>query len=94
MATTAQPIRLKADLKCLVCGHVAAEVEGIYGRPVKLTRVTPIGEPHWEVTPGEPLRCPRCEGRLHLDDVETIRERTLRQPAKVERRISALRRAS
>jgi hypothetical protein len=93
MASVVQPVlRLKADLKCLVCGHVAAEVEGEYGRPIKLTRIDPIGQPRLEVRQGEPLRCPRCEGRLHLDEIETLRNPALRISQAARR--GELRRAS
>lgn len=90
--TTVQPIiYLTADLKCIGCGHVAAEVEGEYGRPIKLTKITPVGAPRLEVRKGEPMRCPRCAGHLHLDDVETRRTRPARLPSLDP---AALRRAS
>ena len=89
--TAERPVmRLKAELRCYECGHLAAEVEGIYGKPIKLTSITPVGEPRWEVRRGERPVCPRCSGRLHLDEIETYRER----PVVPMRPPTPLRRAS
>jgi hypothetical protein len=77
-------MRVRADIKCLVCGFVSGEVVGV--APEHLTsprrariqaeRILPsaLAPAGWP-TPGQPLRCARCHGAVYLDEVEIIRER-------------------
>lgn len=77
-------MRVRADIKCLVCGFVSGEVVGvaverltsprrarIQAERILPSALAPAGWP----SPGQPLRCARCQGAVYLDEVEIIRER-------------------
>ncbi len=69
---------LTAELKCYCCGHVAGHVIGPVASPLAHGRFRPVGaaDTAWEpIEPGRHLRCPRCAGRILLDDVEYDRVR-------------------
>ena len=66
-------IKLRADLKCYLCGRIVGELNGIGGRPTQFTSFRPA--PGMESLLGLQLteaRCPPCGGGLFIDEVERI----------------------
>jgi hypothetical protein len=67
---------LRAELACFSCSHVAGQVIGPVDAPLARARFRPAGTPEgtWlRFVPGQPLRCPRCAGRLRLEPIEYAR---------------------
>ncbi|MCS6800621.1 MAG: hypothetical protein RMM58_10245 [Chloroflexota bacterium] len=82
-------MKVRADIKCHVCGFVSGEVIGfapngltsprharIIDERILPSALAPAGWP----TPGQPLRCARCNGAVYLDEVEVLRERPAAEP--------------
>jgi hypothetical protein len=66
-------IKLRADLKCYMCGRTVGELEGVGGRQPQFTAFRPASG--MESLLGLQLkeaRCPRCSGGLFVDEVERI----------------------
>jgi hypothetical protein len=66
-------IKLRAELKCYLCGRTAGELEGLAGSPAKFQRFRP--SPGMETLLGLELRearCPRCGGSLFIDEIERV----------------------
>ena len=66
-------IKLKADLKCYLCGRTAGELGGVAGNPVRFQRFRPA--PGMESLLGRELRgarCPRCGGGLFIEEIERV----------------------
>lgn len=66
-------IKLRADLKCYLCGRTAGELEGAAGRTPWFQSFRPA--PGMESLLGVELkeaRCPRCSGGLFIDEVERV----------------------
>ena len=66
-------IKLRAELKCYLCGRTAGELEGVAGRAPAFQGFRPA--PGMESLLGLPLRearCPRCGGGLFVDEVERV----------------------
>lgn len=66
-------IKLRAELKCYLCGRVAGELESSGGRTERFERFNPapdvnLGSP----APPRPAQCPRCGGGLFIDEVERV----------------------
>ena len=79
-------IKLRADLKCYLCGRYAGELEGTSGRWPSFQRFRPA--PGMESLVGlamKDARCPRCGGTLFVDEVERIYQISER-PLKPEKR--------
>ncbi|GIW06904.1 MAG: hypothetical protein KatS3mg060_1709 [Dehalococcoidia bacterium] len=77
-------MRVRADIKCHACGFVSGEVIGIVPDGLSGPRKArirgeriipnPLCPTPWP-TPGQPLRCARCNGAVYLDELDVLRER-------------------
>lgn len=66
-------IKLRAELKCYLCGRVAGELEGQAGQAPRFDRYTPAPDlPASAENRSRPSRCPRCSGGLFVDEVEQV----------------------
>ncbi len=66
-------IKLRAELKCYLCGRTAGELEGRAGSVPPFQRFRPA--PGMESLLGQELRtarCPRCAGGLFIEEVERV----------------------
>jgi len=66
-------IKLRAELKCYLCGRTAGELEGVASRSPCFQEFRPA--PGMESLVGLELRsarCPRCGGGLFVDEVERV----------------------
>jgi hypothetical protein len=76
-------MRVRADIKCHACGFVSGEVIGIVPDELAGPRRARIRSEQiipsalcpgpWP-TPGQPVRCARCNGAVYLDDLDVLRE--------------------
>jgi hypothetical protein len=66
-------IKLRAELKCYLCGRTAGVLEGMAGSPRRFEtfRPAPGMESLLGLTLGE-ARCPLCTGGLFIDEVERV----------------------
>ena len=71
-----------ADVKCYYCGFVSGELTVERGRPVQTGRFS--AAPAYEtstvnegVKRSGNLRCFRCQGPVYLDDVRSVRPRSI-----------------
>jgi hypothetical protein len=65
--------KLRAELKCYLCGRTVGELEGISGRSQRFECFRPA--PGMETLVGQQLgkaRCPCCGGGLFIDEVERV----------------------
>lgn len=79
-------IKLRAELKCYLCGRTAGQLAGVEGRPPRFQEFQPA--PGMEALLGTPLkdaRCPLCGGGLFIDEVERVYFLSTR-PLKPEKR--------
>ena len=66
---------LRADVRCYLCGELCGELESPVGGPTgAVLPYRPLGEREPRPTLWRSIRCPRCNGTTHLDEVETVRE--------------------
>jgi hypothetical protein len=66
-------IKLRAELKCYLCGRVAGELEGHAERTPCFSDYTPAPDlAACSDDRSRPSRCPRCGGGLFVDEVEQI----------------------
>lgn len=79
-------IKLRAELRCYLCGRLAGELEGPAGSWPRIQNFRPapgmeslLGVTHREA------RCPRCGGGLFMDEVERVYHLSDR-PLKPEKR--------
>ena len=66
-------IKLRAELKCYLCGRTAGELEGVAGREPRFRSFQPA--PGMESLLGMRLsqaRCPRCRGGLFIEEIERV----------------------
>ena len=66
-------IKLRAELKCYLCGRMAGELEGVPGRERRFQSFRPA--PGMDSLVGVQLskaRCPLCGGGLFVDEVERV----------------------
>jgi hypothetical protein len=66
-------IKLRAELKCYLCGRTAGELESMSGSLPRFQRFRPA--PGMESLLGRELRearCPRCGGGLFIEEVERV----------------------
>jgi DNA-directed RNA polymerase subunit RPC12/RpoP len=66
-------IKLRAELKCYLCGRLVGELEGIAGRGPRFQSFRPA--PGMDSLLGLELkkaRCPQCGGGLFVDEVERV----------------------
>jgi hypothetical protein len=66
-------IKLRADLKCYMCGRIVGELEARGGRQTRFMGFRPA--PGMESLLGTQLseaRCPLCGGGLFIDEVERV----------------------
>ena len=66
-------IKLRADLKCYMCGRIVGELEGVGGRAPRFVTFRPA--PGMESLLGMQFteaRCPPCGGGLFVDEVERV----------------------
>jgi hypothetical protein len=63
-------MRIKADVKCYMCGHVSGQIEGEKDAPLTVRSFRPRpGYRGPAPRPGDRLRCERCQGPVYLEDV-------------------------
>lgn len=67
-------IKLRADLKCYMCGRTAGVLEGVGdGREPRFTAFRPnLGMESLLGLQLKEARCPRCSGGLFIDEVERV----------------------
>jgi hypothetical protein len=66
-------IKLRAELKCYLCGRVAGELESSSGRSARFERFNPAPDVESDpLAPSRPAQCPRCGGGLFIDEVERV----------------------
>lgn len=66
-------IKVRADLKCYMCGRIVGELEGVASRPPRFVGFRPAAG--MESLVGQPLagaRCPACTGALFVEEIERI----------------------
>jgi len=67
---------VRADVTCYCCGHVAGTVEGEYATLARIHLFHPRTQEDSRAEHASGvLRCPRCQGPVFLEGVETIRKR-------------------
>lgn len=79
-------IKLRADLKCYLCGRTAGQLEGVAGRETRYQGFRPA--PGMESLLGLEFgkaRCVGCGGGLFIDEVERVYTLSNR-PLKPEKR--------
>jgi hypothetical protein len=66
-------IKVRAELKCYLCGRTAGELEGVEGRETRFQSFRPA--PGMDSLVGTALskaRCTLCGGGLFVDEVERV----------------------
>lgn len=79
-------IKLRAELKCYLCGRIAGELEGKPGPKPQFYGFHPAPGMEGLLDPyGREARCPCCGGGLYIDEVERVYTISTR-PLKPEKR--------
>jgi hypothetical protein len=66
-------IKVRADLKCYMCGRIVGELEGVASQPPRFVGFRPA--PGMESLVGQQLstaRCPTCTGALFIEEIERV----------------------
>lgn len=87
--------KVRGELHCYNCGHVAARFEGEKDETgLRARLIAPANGPNVLLRRGAPPRCGRCGGQVYLDEVEVVRPPRVAEPTILETATSIVERIS